>query len=685
MYRTCVVVGLVGTAGSIGMQDRLAAIITYTGIALIGLGGIAALRRFQARVVAAGTLIAPILILTATAPFFGGLNGTSFAGWPAIILLAALTLGYRTALITALIGAGVTLGLFGLEEIGWEPLTANRAFDGIVTRLGALFAIAYMAGTTLQRMQAAIQTAREHESTALAALAERDQELTLRREVEQSLQAAVTNANRANTTKSQFLANMSHELRTPLNAIIGYAEILLEELEDDPDATDDLARIRGAGKHLLTLINDVLDLSKIEAGGMELALGMVDLDALLDEVVETIRPLVAVNANELEVHIGPDLGDVYTDSTRVRQVLLNLISNAAKFTSEGRVSLSAERAEMGGREVIVFSIHDSGIGITPAQLNRLFRPFAQADSSTSRKFGGTGLGLVLSQRFAEMLEGEILVDSTPGEGSTFSFLLPTRTAASELAVLSLERLEEAKTTNKPIVLCVDDSPDDLRMLDRILVGEGLHPILCSDPRRALVLAKRVQPAAITLDLHMPHRDGHALLADLKGDPMLRDIRVVVVSVDRQAAATVAAGASGWLPKPVDRERLVQLVEALDEGEGPILVVDDDEDTRDVLRRTLEHRGFEVEEATNGQEAMDLLGSIRPRLMLLDLMMPIVDGFEVAEWLRSSPDWVDLPVLVLTSATLGDAERARLAGCSKVLEKGPATLRNLVREIRTAAA
>ena len=476
---------------------------------------------------------------------------------------------------------------------------------------------------------------------------------------------------------------MSHELRTPLNAIIGYAEILLEGGLDD-DSAADAGRIRTSGKHLLSLINDVLDLSRIEAGKIALLASDIELSSLLGEVVETVRPRAEGNGNTLELRVPGDLGTVCADPMRVRQVLLNLLSNAAKFTTDGTVVLEAVRQVQAGREVVRLAVRDTGIGISEAQLARLFRPFAQADDSTVRKFGGSGLGLVLSKRLAEMMEGELLVDSELGAGSSFTFVLPVSTAAGRIERLTPLRAAEAAAADQRVVLCVDDDPHILEQLDRILSAEGMFVVPCQRPSGALELARMVRPAAILLDLHMPELDGSVLLEQLRRDPELAGVPVVVVSIDAEARRRTLA-ADAWMQKPVQRSELLALIEAhCPEGDGPVLIVEDDPATRDVVRKTLTRHGLAVIEACNGFEALAILQSVRPRIVLLDLMMPGMDGFTVVDRLGQQPGF-DVPVVVLTSADLDERDRQRLAAARRILTKTPDVLDDIVDQVRLAAA
>jgi signal transduction histidine kinase len=338
-----------------------------------------------------------------------------------------------------------------------------------------------------------------------------------RRATAEQLRQAKDAAEVANRAKSTFLASMSHELRTPLNAIIGYSEMLQEEAEDRGHAefVPDLAKINAAGKHLLALINDVLDLSKIEAGKMELYLEEFGVENLIRDVTAIIRPLVARNANELEIKLGADLGAMHADLTRVRQALFNVLSNAGKFTEHGTITLEVTRERRADGDWLTFVVADTGIGMTPDQLERLFQAFAQAEAATSRKYGGTGLGLAISRRFCQMMGGDILVQSRVGVGSTFTISLPAgQSAERTLRAEATWVQQRAGDRRRSGGARVDDTRPD---------QEGFRVLIASSGEEGLRLARETRPDAITLDVLMPSVDGWAVLAALKADPDVADI------------------------------------------------------------------------------------------------------------------------------------------------------------------
>ncbi len=504
-----------------------------------------------------------------------------------------------------------------------------------------------------------------------------------RRLAEEAVLRARDAAEEANRAKSDFLAKMSHELRTPMNAIIGYSEMLQEEAEEagQEEFIPDLQKIRAAGKHLLALINDILDLSKIEAGRMDLYLESFDVQQTVDEVVHTIRPLAEKNSNQVEVECGSDVGEMHSDLVKVRQGLFNLLSNACKFTENGVIRLSAQRRGGPDGDWMVFEVSDTGIGMDAEQVGKIFEAFGQADSSTTRRFGGTGLGLTITRRFCEMMGGRIDVDSTLGEGSRFVITLPVEARVPVSAELEPEEPFPAGAGG-PEVLVIDDDPVARDLLVRTLGRDGFSVVAARSGEEGLALAKERGPVAITLDVMMPGLDGWAVLKQLKADPDTAAIPVVMVTILQDDTLAYSLGATDFLTKPVDRDRLVTLL-AKHAGVAArsALVVEDDPDTRSLLTRLLEREGWRVREAEHGRAGLDRLEEELPDLILLDLMMPVMDGFEFLRTLRTREGWREVPVVVVTAKELSAEERAFFEGAAEqVVRKGAGSRELLLDEL-----
>lgn len=486
----------------------------------------------------------------------------------------------------------------------------------------------------------------------------------------------------ANRHKSVFLANMSHELRTPLNAIIGFSELLTEAPDgqfDERTRKRFLEQILTSGRHLLGLINDILDLSKVEAGQMELRLHTVSIRETVEQVVRTVEPLVSKKDITVEAEVA-SAGEVLADEGKLKQMLLNLVSNAIKFTPEGgRVGISSRRTE----SAVEISVSDTGIGIADEDQKQIFREFHQVDHGPGRKHEGTGLGLALTKRFALLHGGDVRVASRLNEGSVFTLSLPIRAAERS----TQPALATAATNGQgagPLILVAEDDPAAAELLTRQLVGAGYRVEVATTGSQAIAKARKLHPSAITLDIILPELDGWEVITQLKSDEETSTIPVVVVSVVDNPELGIALGAIDYFVKPVDGSLLVRRLNQLarqisrQADHINVLVVDDEPANRDWLRATLEPAGFSVTAAAGGQEAIELARGTPPDLVVLDLMMPEVSGFDVVEALRADVSTRETPIMVLTAANLTEADRRLLNGrVSQVLKRGTVGASDLV--------
>jgi PAS domain S-box-containing protein len=491
-----------------------------------------------------------------------------------------------------------------------------------------------------------------------------------RKRMEGELHKAIWASEQATRAKSDFVASMSHELRTPLNAIIGYSEILLEDAQGAGRESDmaDLRKIQDAGKHLLGLIDHILDLSKIEAGKMTLYLETFELRPMIDGVAATVTPLARKTGNALVVNCADDVGTIHSDLTKVRQILFNLLSNACKFTKNGTITLTALRDANEAGDWIEFQVRDTGIGMTPDQQAKVFEAFTQADESTTRAYGGTGLGLAITKSFCRLMGGDVTLTSEAGKGTTFVVRLPAVSrVASDAAISAADKHSEGPQVTEPehapIVLVVDDDPNARELLCRHLQRGGYAVRMAANGEEAMQLARTLQPDIITLDVLMPQMDGWAVLGAMKEDPALAEIPVIMVTIVDNQSIGFSLGAADYLIKPIDRDRLVRAVEKCCPRGAPrhVLIVEDDAPTSELMGRALREIGCTVTQAENGRVGLERLNEAIPEAILLDLMMPEMDGFEFIARVRAESRWRRIPVIVVTAKALTTEDLARLNG------------------------
>ena len=513
----------------------------------------------------------------------------------------------------------------------------------------------------------------------------------------------------ASRSKSLFLANMSHELRTPLNAIIGYSEMMMEEYAQKGEAEKigDLEKIHSAGRHLLTLINEILDLTKIEAGRMDLYEEWFDVRGMLDAVIDTVKPDFCKNKNKFEIICPEDIGDLYADLTKLRQSLYNLLSNAGKFSPGGNVVLSVRRQTSGDQEQIIFSVEDDGIGISQEQQEKLFEAFTQADPSMTRKFGGTGLGLAVSQHFCSMMGGDIQIVSAQGQGSTFTITLPVKQAPrffgegeagvedmawQASAVAEGKRFSEAGNIEDEerrgkisTVLVIDDDPSVRKVMVNFLSQKGFAVQVATNGSTGLEMAKKIKPDVITLDVMLPDQDGWAVLKTLKQDAELCDIPVILATMVENRGLGYSLGAVEYLSKPVNKDRLINVVCRCVRHSihGSLLIVENDVKTRNSLQDVLLNDGWDVEAVSSAESAFSQISHRPTSLIVLNMMMPTMNGFEFLGQLRHDPRWHNIPAIVISDTDLSTGEMARMKSLhANVINKALYEHDELVREIQT---
>lgn len=499
------------------------------------------------------------------------------------------------------------------------------------------------------------------------------------------LQIANVKIREADRLKSEFLANMSHELRTPMNAIIGFTRLVRRKAADLlPDRQiENLEKVEISANHLLGLINDILDLSKIEAGKMGVNFMPFDLAPLVETCLATVEPMVKGGKVRLIKDLPQDLPEMLSDQDKLKQIIINLLSNALKFTEEGEVKLSAALKDASLR----MTVSDTGIGIRSDALEYIFEEFRQVDGSSTRKYGGTGLGLSITKKLTELLGGTIDVQSVEGKGSTFTITLPLAKKDGEASAVEVrpeeERLPAVEMKGKKVLLAIDDDPNVLSLLRQNFEDEGYYVVGALNAEEGVRRAKEIHPFAVTLDILMPQKDGWGVLSDLKADPATRDIPIIVLSIIDNKELGFSLGAFDYLLKPFQKEAiLAALLRIPGTPAKRVLVVDDEPAAVDLLTQILQDEGYQVKGVYSGEEALQALEASPQDIILLDLLMPEMDGFEVVQRVKANPRWRDIPIIVVTAKDLTDDDCTFLCqSVDRIMQKAGLARETLMKEVQ----
>ncbi len=493
------------------------------------------------------------------------------------------------------------------------------------------------------------------------------------------LEAQKNQVEEANRLKSEFLSNMSHELRTPLNSINALSQVLGMQAKDklNEEENNYLEIIERNGKRLLSLINSILDLSKIESGKMDISPQSVSIKSLLTIIRESMQSLADKRDNSIELNITENLPTIETDESRMHQVLLNIISNSVKFTEKGSVSISAKQE----KENVIVKVKDTGIGISAEMLPSIFDEFRQVDGSSSRQFEGTGLGLAIAHKLINVLGGNITVKSKLGVGSEFSISFPLKWHGETIIDYTTKLESKLFNTVKNTILVVDDDPKVIKNISEYLKKSGYDIISTTSGKEAITLAEKYQPYAITLDIIMPEMDGWEVLQKLKLNPKTSDIPVIVISVSNERDTGYALGASGYINKPVDKQVLISEIRKLNEEPETVMIVDDNELELKHMAEIIEAENIETILAHDGEESIKLIAKKNPDILVLDLLMPGMDGFQVLEQIRKNPETQNLPVIVVTAKDITEDDKMQLSGkVSTLITKSSTTPQDLYKEI-----
>jgi signal transduction histidine kinase/CheY-like chemotaxis protein len=669
VYTLALLTGLAGKALGV-FEMRIGVALLLWALASISSGCLYLLYRrgIDRRYLAPLWIASDIVFVTLGVYASGGNNSTVFVWYAATASAAAFAAGKRAAFYASAMN---TVAYIGLLMFMGQATLINGVLFAAFTRMLFLFGASYfflVGVANLQEKRRLIRRLEMEESRKVAELTRLTQELA---EANRRIQEA-------DRLKSQFLANMSHELRTPMNSIIGFSEILVERLEGkvEPKHVGFLRHIHSSGQHLLGIINDILDLSKIEAGKMEIYAEFFSIAPVIDSVCNMMRGMMKANPSFI-VEVAPDLPQIETDLAKFKQILFNLLSNAVKFSPPTQPITVRATLDDG---TIKVAVQDRGIGIEPKNHDVIFEEFRQVDGTARREFGGTGLGLALVKKFVELQGGRVTVDSSMGEGSTFSFTLPVRSRAAVIT-----RMPEAPLPRAQRVLVVEDDPNAYDLIASAISSAGFLPVRAHHGDEAIRLAKETQPVAVTLDLVLPGVDGWEVLKRLKSDEATRNLPVVIISMMENRDLGIALGAADYFVKPVDRERLLARLRQLARGETGarrLLIIDDDPAVHALLDEDLSGLGFAITRAFSGAEGLQRADEHPPDVVILDLMMPGMSGFEVAGVLKSNTRTANIPIVVLTSKEITNEDRALLHTKAETLvPKGNSAREQLVREIR----
>ncbi|HKS23846.1 MAG TPA: response regulator [Thermoanaerobaculia bacterium] len=600
------------------------------------------------------------LTTTAAAAFVGG-------SWTIVAVGVANTVAYLTVLLL--------MGQIHLFDTDFTLAFARMLF---------LFGASYFFLTGVANLQEKRLRIRQLETEEKR----RVNELTRLTGELQARSRELADANRriqeANRLKSQFLANMSHELRTPMNSIIGFSEILVDRLDGriEPKHASFLRHILASGQHLLSIINDILDLSKIEAGKMEIYPERFPVRSVIESVCTVMRGMTRDHVPTFSIDMPDTLPPLEADLAKFKQVLFNLVSNAIKFSPpQAPITISARHIGATPEEgTITVSVRDEGIGIDPKHHEVIFEEFRQVDGTARREFGGTGLGLALVKKFIELQGGYVSVQSAPGKGSVFSFTLPVRSRAAVVSRAPEAELPQQVTER---VLVIEDDAHAFELISSALGSAGFLAVRARHGDEALKIARESRPIAVTLDLVLPGLDGWEVLKRLKNDPLTRDIPVVIISMIENRELGVALGADDYFVKPVDRERLLDRIRQLTRNSRPrLLLIDDDQAVHSLLDEQLARLGYTIESAFTGESGVQAAKESTPDVIILDLMMPGMSGFEVAGALKESPETANIPIVVLTSKEISADDRRELQSkVTSFVQKGKSAREQLVTEIR----